>query len=209
MSNFFTELFQTEPHTLMEVEESLESAQQEETDFISLIKEHHNYIRESIHVILNKNSNNTDKQINLIRFFRLLEMHGKAEEETLYVHLRFNRKKEARLEGYGGQDEHDLAFQLEDELLEMGYLTQWNEEIEAKARVVATLMQTHLQEEESKMFRVAQKDMNATEMEVMRDDYVRKCRSYLSEFKTTPNGNLDRIMRIGSKDEAELDLNSL
>jgi len=211
MANFITELFQGEPHSLVEVEEALEVARINKMDFMALLKEHHDYLEESINIIMSKDATDTDKQVNLIRFFRLVEMHGKAEEETLYVHLRFNREREARLEGYGGQDEHDLAFQLEDELLRMGYLTTWNEEIAAKAKVVAVLVKNHIKEEESTMFPIALKDLNVSEIEVMRDDYVRKCKTYLSEFKTTANGNVDRSRRDGVVHglDRDLDLNSL
>ncbi len=206
MSNFMKDLFHGEPRSLMEVEEALEVARVEKKDFFSVLKEHHQYLSESINVVTSKTATDTDKQVNLIRFFRLVEMHGKAEEETLYVHLRFNRDREARLEGYAGQDEHDLAFQLEDELLKMNYLTVWNEEIAAKAIVVANLVKAHMKEEETQMFLIAQKDMNASEIEVLREEYINKCKTYLGEFKTAPNGNLERLSRTTA---GELDLNSL
>ena len=179
MGNFLKSLMGSEPHSLESIRDSLEKSFMNDTDFISLLKEHHDYLQESISVLMDKDATDADKQSHLIRFFRLVEMHGKAEQETLYMSLKKNGEKEARLEGFGGQDEHDVAFQLEEELLAMGYLSDWNEEIAAKGKVAASLMFNHINEEESDMFPIAQNDIDEAELENMRDQYITKCKTYL------------------------------
>lgn len=179
MENVFEKLGMTGSHTLQEVRASIDTDAQQETGLISLLKEHHDFLKESIQVIMDSKASIPDKREHLSRFFNLLEMHGKAEQETLYVHLQQNTEEEARLEGLSGQDEHDIAFQLRDELLMMNYKTQWNDEIAAKAKVVAGLVKNHLKEEESDMFSIAKNDLTDEEMEQMRLEYIAKCRSYL------------------------------
>lgn len=179
MENVFQKLGIAEPHSLQQVRASIDTDAQQETSFISLLKEHHDYLKESIQVILDSKASIPDKRAHLSRFFNLVEMHAKAEGETLYVHLQQNTEEEARLEGLCGQDEHEIAFQLRDELLMMNYKTQWNDEIAAKAKVVAVLVKNHIKEEESVMFPIAKKDLSDEEMEQMRLDYIAKCRTYL------------------------------
>lgn len=201
MSNIFSEIIKCTPHTLQDVRKALDTAYANKTDVFDLMKQHHDYLKESISVVLDKDAPSFDKQFHLIRFFKLLEMHGKAEEETLYAQLRKNREQEARLEGFGGQDEHEIAFQLEEELAEMGYLTGWSEEIAAKGRVAVALVQNHIKEEENKMFQIALKDLSDSQLERMRIDYIDKCKATLqevdgrrstSEIRTDANDDFSR-----------------
>jgi hemerythrin superfamily protein len=179
MANFFKELVRAEPHSLEEVRTSLDQDLADHKQFIPLLKEHHDFLSESISVLMDRDSTDFQKQEHLERFFRLLEMHGKAEQEVLYVHLKESSNKDARLEAYGAQDEHEIAFMLETELTGMGYKTQWTEAISAKAKVVAGLVKNHIKEEESVMFPLAVSSMTEEELEHMRDQYIQKCISYL------------------------------
>ena len=179
MTNFFQELVRAEPHSLEEIRNSLDQDLADHKQFVPLLKEHHGYLEESISVLLDKDTTDFQKQEHLERFFRLVEMHGKAEQEVLYIQLKDNSEKEARLEGFGGQEEHDIAFQLEAELLSMGYKAEWTEEIEAKAKVVAMLVKNHIKEEERTMFPIAESHMTEEELEHMRDAYIEKCIGYL------------------------------
>lgn len=181
MPNFFENFMQSSPHALADVRASLEKAAKDDRGFIDVLKDHHDYLDESISVLLDRNASDNSKQVQLIRFFKLLEMHGRAEQETLYPQLRQNEDMDVRLEGYVGKDEHDIAFQLEDELLQMGYLTTWNEVITAKAKVVATLVKNHIKEEESTMFPLAEQTLSEEELLNLRDEYLQKCKIYLEE----------------------------
>lgn len=179
MANFVKEILRTEAHSLEEIRVALDDAEKVHKQFVPLLKEHHDYLLESIAAITDKDSTDLQKQDHLERFFRLVHMHGKAEQEVLYAHLKGSDEKEARLAGFAGQDEHDLAFLMESELLEMGYKSNWNEQIEAKAKVVAGLLKNHIKEEESLMFPIAEANMTEEELEDMRDAYIQKCIGYL------------------------------
>ena len=179
MEDLFQRVGITEPHSIEQVWESIGADAEKETGLIAILKEHHGFLKESIFVIVDPDTLIPDKRSHLNRFFNLMEMHAKAEQETLYLHLQHNTEEEARLEGLGGQDEHDIVFKLRDELMSMNYKTQWNDEIAAKAKVAATFVKNHLEEEEKVMFVIAKNDLSEDEMEEMRVEYLAKCRSYL------------------------------
>jgi len=179
MENIFQKLGITEPHTLDQIRASIDTDFKKDTGFIAILKEHHYFLEESINVIVDPTATIPEKRSHLGRFLNLFEMHGKAEQETLYIHLQQNVEEDARLEGLAGQDEHEIAFQIRDELMAMNYKTQWNDEIAAKAKVLATLVKNHMKEEESVMFHIAKKNLNDAEMEQMRIEYLDKCQFYL------------------------------
>lgn len=179
MENIFQKLGITEPHTLAQVHSSLNEDKEQEKGLIAILKEHHYFLEESIDVITEPTASIPEKRSHLTRFLNLLEMHGKAEQETLYNLLQQNVEEQTRLESLAGQDEHELAFQIRDELMAMNYKTQWNDEIAAKAKVIATLVKNHIKEEESVLFPIAKKDVSETEMEQLRNEYLNKCRAYL------------------------------
>lgn len=189
MKNYLADLFKSAPHSFEDIRYSMAQDRLFNKDFFSILLEHHDYLKESIGILLDDESASIEKQEQLVRFFRLVEMHGKAEEETLYVYLKSSIDANARIEGYSGKDEHDVIFQMEDALLKMGYLTDWSEEINAKSRVVAGLVKSHLQEEEKRMFKIAKKSLTLEEVEQMRDEYLVKCLVYIDDFKTRSTGN--------------------
>lgn len=185
IEDFFKALVPHEALRLEDVRVSLGEAIIDEMELIPVMEKHHDYIKESITVLLSKDATDIEKQDHLFRFFRLLEMHGKAEEEVLYPALRDNADKEARLAGFAAQDEHDVAFRIERELLEMGYRDSWSEEIEAKAKVVAVLVKNHMQKEETEIFPLAEKLLTRSEIKRMSETYLVKCKIYLEESLQT------------------------
>ncbi len=199
IQDFFKNLTYHETLPLDDVRLGLEEALQDQMEFIPLMERHHDYIQQSISVLLEKDSTETQKQDHLFRFFRLVEMHARAEEEVLYTALQHNEEKEARLEGFVALDEHDVVFRIERELCEMGYRDNWNEEIEAKARVVATLVRNHLKEEEQEIFPLAEKVITASHLELMCFTYIEKCKIYLDNSANTSICNpVIRQQPIGS-----------
>jgi hemerythrin-like domain-containing protein len=171
--------FRPEEHTLDEVRDSLDEVEFGNTDLIRLFEKHHDFIEESAHVLTNTEASEQDRRHHTLRLLSLLEMHGMAEEETLYCALREADSKLARVEGIAGQAEHDLAFQLQDELLDAGADVIWNETIEAKAKVLAAAMLHHIREEEYLMFPVARKVLGEAALNHLTEEYVEKCKAYL------------------------------
>ncbi len=179
MENIFQKLGIVDPHTLTQIRHSLIEDAQNETGLIVILQEHHYFLEESIAIIIDHSSSIPEKRFHLDRFLSLLWMHGKAEQETLYIYLQQNLEELVRLEGLAGQDEHEMAFQLRDELIVMNYKTQWNDEIAAKSRVLAVLIKNHIDLEESEVFTILKKEFNNFELEQIRIEYLTKCQSYL------------------------------
>ena len=201
IQDFFKNLAYHETLPLDDVRLGLEEALQDQMEFIPLMEKHHDYIQQSISVLLEKDSSEADKQAHLFRFFRLVEMHARAEEEVLYTALQHNDDREVRLHGFAALDEHDVVFRLERELCEMGYRDNWNEEIEAKAKVVATLMRNHIKEEEQKVFPLAEKVITFSHLELMCLSYIDKCKVYLDSSANTSISNpVIRPQPLGSDD---------
>jgi hemerythrin-like domain-containing protein len=183
VANIFQSFLQGGPHEFSEIRSALDVDIAEEKSLITILREHHDYIEESIKVLMNRDAPAEDKQSHTIRFFKLVQMHAKAEQETLYENLMASPSLDARLEGFSGQDEHDLAFQLENELKSMGVETQWNDEIAAKARVAASLVQNHINEEESEMFAIAREKLSDAVFGQMRSSYIAKCLEFLDQVE--------------------------
>ena len=179
IEDFFKSIAHHEALPLEDVRLGLDEALQDQMEFIPLMEQHHDYIEQSIEVLMSKGTTNSEKQDHLLRFFRLVEMHGRAEEEVLYTALQHNTEKEARIEGFAAYDEHDVVFRLERELCEMGYRTVWNDEIEAKARVVASLVKNHMIEEESEIFPLSEQLISTSHLELMSYTYIERCKLYL------------------------------
>lgn len=178
--------FRHEPHTLSAIRATLESDQKAGKNLIDLMEKHHDYLQESIIILTDKLTTQTEKQSHLDRFLHLFNMHGKAEEETLYEGLMRNDVKEARVEGLSGKTEHDHVFQISKELQSMNFNVKWTEEIEAKSKVIASLVGNHIKEEESVMFHIAKKDLSELEMKKLSDLYLTKCMTYINESLNAP-----------------------
>lgn len=174
----FQTIFEQNPDTLQDLRDAIDDSLENPPDFVSLLKDHHEFLKDSVKVLTDPRASVTDKQFHLARFAALVQMHGHAEEETLYERLEADDAKQARLEGFGGQDEHDVAYRLLDELDTMDAINGWSDEIEAKAKVVATLVKTHIAEEESAMFKVAKSVIEKEELDSLARAYLMKCRDF-------------------------------
>lgn len=185
IEDFFKSMVPHEALPLEDVSKGLDDALIDQMELIPIMEKHHDYLEESIEVLMSKDATDMAKQDHLYRFFRLMEMHARAEEEVLYTALQNSPDKEARLAGFAAQDEHDVAFRMERELLEMGYRNTWNDEIAAKAKVVAVLVKNHIKEEEEEIFPLAEKTIPRTDLESMSETYTVKCKVYLAESVET------------------------
>lgn len=168
-----------EPHTFNEIRTMIEDARIAEVGFVEILQQHHRFLNESVTILVDRDSLPVEKQIHLDRFIRLWEMHGHAEEETLYRSLKRHENHGVHREALVGQDEHDLAFRLADELKASGYMNEWTDDIDAKAQVLANLVASHLLEEEGVTFPIAKKALLAGELQVLASDYLDLCEFYL------------------------------
>lgn len=93
---------------------------------------------------------------------RLFYTHAKAEEEAVYSCLRDAEK--TRPIGFENYEEHVLVYRL---LEEMANLSPSREIWTAKLKVVTELIQNHVKEEESEMFKKMKKVFDNDELKDM------------------------------------------
>lgn len=164
-----------EPHTIGEIRSAIEESRLNESDIFQIISEHHRFLNESVVILLDRDSSTVEKQIHLDRLLQLFDMHSRAEEETLYRSLARHSDPEARRAGLVGIDEHEIAHNLADDLESSSFLSQWTDDIDAKAQVLATLLSNHMLEEEGVVFPLARKSLLAGELLVIASDYLDLC----------------------------------
>ncbi len=175
-----------ENHILIELKNSFQQDIMNKTGLLELIVRHHHYLQDCIAVLGDAGSSKEEKQKYLYQFLHILHMHSKAEEETLYLSFIESDVRLARLEATVGQDEHNIIYQLASEIKDMDFQLAWSEEVEAKARVLATIVETHLQEEENEMLPLIQECMDELEQVELANDYLNKCEDYLHYEMLTP-----------------------
>lgn len=181
--------FRGEPHSLHEIQDSLRDAEFIETDFMYLLKQHHDFMFESIEIINDKYTEDFEKQWQLERFLHLLSMHSRAEQETLYRKLSMTEDKEAFLMSASGSEEHALALTLSEELYRLNFQDRWTDTIEAKAKVLTLLVSAHIKEEESVIFPLVERCLEENEISDLLSSYINKCEGYL-EIEMQPGFHL-------------------
>jgi hemerythrin superfamily protein len=112
-------------------------------DIVDLILEDHKPLKELIKTLKDPGSSFEQKVSAYGEFAPLLVCHAKPEELTLYVFMK--RNKEMRSEAMEGDVEHGLADQLLEEIKRTNDKDLWA----AKVKVLAELVEHHIQEEES------------------------------------------------------------
>ncbi len=124
-------------------------------DIIQLITQDHKPLKEMILVLKDPKTLITKKRLLFENFATKLTTHLKAEESSLYFHM----KKEPllRMEGLQGNVEHNLLEQLIDEV----HHIKNNDDLwMAKVKVIAELIDSHIKAEEQHVFKKIKKVCN-------------------------------------------------
>ena len=163
--------------------------EEDDTSIIPILENHHKYLKEYISIFMDSATEVEDKVAAASLFFPIFHMHARAEEETFYHTLQRTYNQELRLHGLCGQDEHEIAHQLVEELKNLGIDYQWSEEIDAKILVLSGLVKNHLKEEENVMFPKAQELLPESKLISLAEDYLEQCRSILDMELETQKGD--------------------
>lgn len=122
----------------------------------ALILQDHKPIKELVLILKDSDGSIAKKRPAFAEFERLLSSHAKAEEESLYIHLK--QVDHLRPEGLEGDTEHAIADRLMREVNESkGDDDLWM----AKVKVLAELVDHHLKEEETEMLKKLPKDLTS------------------------------------------------
>ncbi len=120
---------------------------EEEGDILDLILEDHKPLKLLIKVLKDSEKYSIEERRDAFEDFApLLAIHSKPEETSLYLYMK--EYDELKVEGYEGEVEHGLAEQLINEILETENEDLWS----ARVKVLAEMVEHHIEEEEEVMF---------------------------------------------------------
>lgn len=114
-------------------------------DIIELILDDHVALKKLIKILKDDEKDIGERYAAFGEFAPLLTIHAKPEEQTLYVEMK--KDEELRVSGYEGDVEHALAEQLLQEAKTTTDEDLWT----AKVKVLAELVEHHIEEEEEEM----------------------------------------------------------
>ncbi len=132
-------------------------------NILQLIKDDHNLLRESIVVLKSEDAFQSEKKRQLERFLFNIKVHAKAEETSLYNNL--IELQEIRPDILVGFEEHNVADHLMMALDGQNFQPDWTDEIDAKAKVLAEIIEHHVEEEETELFPKIKSYLTKTELE--------------------------------------------
>lgn len=138
-----------------------------EADIIAVILEHHKPLKELITQLKSDDLEQSEKRLAFQEFAPLLLSHAEPEEKTLYVRMKEN--DELRTEGFEGDVEHHLAVQMINEVVNTEDPDEWM----AKVKVLAELVEHHIEEEEEEMFPDVKKELDLETRIALADEYLR------------------------------------
>lgn len=135
-------------------------------DIIDLILEDHRPLKELIKTMKDEETEAGDKMVAFEEFASLLMMHAKPEEQSLYIFMK--EEEELRQEGMEGDVEHALADQLIMEIKSEVDPTMWM----AKVKVLAELVEHHIEEEEETMLPDFKRESSSEERRELGEKYL-------------------------------------
>ncbi len=123
-------------------------------DIVSLILKDHKPLKSLIKVLKEPEKGMGERRKAFEEFAPLLVAHAKPEEAALYSHMK--RDDDLREEAFEGDAEHALADQLLEDLKTITDPDLWS----AKVKVLAELVEHHIEEEEEEMLPDFQKQVS-------------------------------------------------
>ena len=116
-----------------------------DNDIVGLILTDHKALREMIETLKDEDEELEKKAEVFEQFAPTLIAHAKPEEKTLYLAMK--EIDDLRSEGFEGEVEHTLADQLVEEIKRTRDEDEWM----AKVKVLAELVEHHIEEEEEEL----------------------------------------------------------
>ncbi len=115
------------------------------SDIVDIILEDHKPLKQLIKIMKNSDKSQEERFSAFEEFAPTLIAHAKPEEETLYVFMK--NDEDLKEEGYEGDVEHSLADQLVEEIKR----TTEPDLKSARIKVLAELVEHHIEEEEEEL----------------------------------------------------------
>lgn len=145
---------------------TLKQAEPKSADIISIILQDHKPLKDLIETMKSEDKTPLEKRKAFEEFAPLLQRHAKPEESALYSHMK--DVEDLRLFGFEGDTEHGIA----DELVETIQNTKEASAWEAKVKVLAELVEHHIEEEEEEIFPEVKDNFPKEMLMQMGEEYV-------------------------------------
>lgn len=136
---------------------------------LQLIKDDHKPLKESIKILLSEKQSENEKKKALKRFLMDLKLHAKAEEISVYQNVL--NLPEMRMDILEATEEHAVADRLGMMLERVDLNSPLSDQVMARARVLAEIVQHHLKEEEEEMLPMLKEAMDRNQLLQMGEMY--------------------------------------
>jgi len=161
---------------------SARMAKDSSSDIVKLILEDHKPLKKLIKVLKDLEADMGDRRDALDEFAPLLITHAKPEEQTLYEFMKSD--EDMRESGFEGDVEHTIADQLLEEIDRTEIEDLWS----ARVKVLAELVEHHIEEEEEELLPKFKKHSNADDRASLGNNYLSlKARLERAGSKNTPS----------------------
>ncbi len=132
------------------------------SQLVEALKADHKKLQTEINLLKETDLSNNERQLSFVRFLPILISHTKREEKIVYDYMKSIKDEYLSLMAYEGKTKHMIAEQLIEDMLSDRLI---NQEWSASAKVLAELVEQHIEEEENEVFpflkRVLDSDMDA------------------------------------------------
>ncbi len=164
-------------------------------DILTLIKSHHEIMRECVEELRKESEPQNKKREELFIFLETLKVHSKSEQETLYACL--EEVEPLRVVALEAREEHNIADRLLTEIEAMDYQEVWSEDVEAKAKVLADLVEHHMDDEEDEMFSLVRENFTAPELQALAVEYNERFKARMEKLGTK-SGRMSHLLDVMS-----------
>lgn len=148
--------------------------QMKDADLVNIILEDHKPLKELVEVMKDSEVSAEERFNAFQEFAPILISHSKPEEDVLYTFMKKN--KELREEGFEGEVEHQIADQLVEEIKR----TSDNDLRSARIKVLAELVEHHIEEEEEELLPDFKKNSKPEERMQMGNRFLQMKVDYLA-----------------------------
>lgn len=154
------------------------SSAERKSDIVQLILQDHKPLKKLIKTLKNSDLEMSKRQAAFEEFAPVLIAHAKSEETVLYTFMK--NRTELRDGGFEGDVEHGLAEQMIDEAKSTDDQDLWS----ARVKVLAELVEHHLEEEERTILPQVRRNAEPSERSAMGEKYRRlKARLESTDFE--------------------------
>lgn len=138
----------------------------EASEITALILEDHKPLKKLLKVLKDDEESLAKRKKAYAQFAPALTIHAKSEEQALYTKMK--GEEELRVEGFEGDTEHHIADSLVHEIAGIEDEDEWT----AKVKVLAELVEHHIEEEESEMLKDVKKEISLEERREIGREYL-------------------------------------